>query len=37
MKSLQVICFEYGNDHGVEVRVCVHGSGTNSIPVKKKQ
>lgn len=26
----------YGNDHGVEVRVCVHGSGTNSVPVIKK-
>lgn len=26
----------FGNDHGVEVRVCVHGSGTNSVPVIKK-
>ncbi len=23
----------FGNDHGVEVRVCIHGQGTNSVPV----
>lgn len=26
----------FGHDHGVEVRVCVHGKGTNSVPVIKK-
>jgi sugar phosphate isomerase/epimerase len=26
----------FGHDHGVEVRVCVHGTGTNSVPVIKK-
>ncbi len=26
----------YANDFGVEIRVCVHGSGTNSVPVIKK-
>jgi sugar phosphate isomerase/epimerase len=26
----------YGNDYGVEIRVCVHGNGTNSVPVIKK-
>jgi sugar phosphate isomerase/epimerase len=26
----------YGHDHGVEIRVCVHGKGTNSVPVIKK-
>jgi len=26
----------YGNNYGVEVRVCVHGQGTNSVPVIKK-
>lgn len=26
----------YANDYGVEIRVCVHGSGTNSVPVIKK-
>jgi sugar phosphate isomerase/epimerase len=27
---------KFGNDHGVEIRVCVHGKGTNSVPVIKK-
>jgi len=27
---------KFGNDNGVEVRVCVHGSGTNSVPVIKQ-
>lgn len=27
---------KYANDYGIEVRVCVHGSGTNSVPVIKK-
>jgi len=27
---------KFGNDHGVEVRVCVHGTGTDSVPVIKK-
>jgi sugar phosphate isomerase/epimerase len=27
---------QYGYDHGVEIRVCVHGKGTNSVPVIKK-
>jgi sugar phosphate isomerase/epimerase len=27
---------KYGNDLGVEIRVCVHGKGTNSVPVIKK-
>lgn len=26
----------YANNYGVEIRVCVHGSGTNSVPVIKK-
>jgi len=26
----------YGNDNGVEIRVCVHGKGTNTPPVIKK-
>jgi sugar phosphate isomerase/epimerase len=26
----------YANDFGVEIRVCVHGNGTNSVPVIKK-
>jgi len=26
----------YANDYGVEIRVCVHGNGTNSVPVIKK-
>ena len=26
----------FGHDHGVEIRVCVHGKGTNSVPVIKK-
>ena len=26
----------FGNDYGVEIRVCVHGNGTNSVPVIKK-
>lgn len=26
----------YGNDNGVEIRVCVHGTGTNTPPVIKK-
>jgi sugar phosphate isomerase/epimerase len=26
----------YGNNYGVEIRVCVHGNGTNSVPVIKK-
>jgi len=26
----------FGNDNGVEIRVCVHGKGTNSVPVIKK-
>jgi sugar phosphate isomerase/epimerase len=26
----------YGHDHGVEIRVCVHGKGTNSVQVIKK-
>jgi sugar phosphate isomerase/epimerase len=27
---------QFGHDHGVEIRVCVHGKGTNSVPVIKK-
>ena len=27
---------KFGNDYGIEVRVCVHGTGTNSVPVIKK-
>jgi sugar phosphate isomerase/epimerase len=27
---------KFGNDNGVEIRVCVHGSGTNSVVVIKK-
>lgn len=27
---------EYASNYGVEIRVCVHGSGTNSVPVIKK-
>jgi sugar phosphate isomerase/epimerase len=27
---------QFGHNSGVEVRVCVHGSGTNSVPVIKK-
>jgi sugar phosphate isomerase/epimerase len=27
---------KYANDNGIEIRVCVHGSGTNSVPVIKK-
>lgn len=27
---------KFGNDHGVEVRVCVHGTRTDSVPVIKK-
>lgn len=27
---------EFGYNHGVEIRVCNHGSGTNRIPVMKK-
>jgi sugar phosphate isomerase/epimerase len=27
---------KYGSDNGVEIRVCVHGSGTNSVQVIKK-
>ena len=26
----------YANDFGVEIRVCVHGNGTNSVPVIKR-
>lgn len=26
----------YGNDNGVEIRVCVHGKGTNTPPIIKK-
>lgn len=26
----------FANDHGVEIRVCVHGQGTNSVPVIKR-
>jgi len=26
----------FGNDNGVEIRVCVHGKGTNSVPVIRK-
>ena len=26
----------YGNDNGIEIRVCVHGKGTNTPPVIKK-
>ncbi len=26
----------YANDYGIEIRVCVHGQGTNSVPVIKK-
>jgi len=26
----------FGHDHGVEIRVCVHGKGTNSVPVIRK-
>jgi len=26
----------FGNDHGIEIRVCVHGNGTNTPPVIKK-
>jgi len=26
----------YANNYGIEVRVCVHGQGTNSVPVIKK-
>jgi len=26
----------FANDYGVEIRVCVHGTGTNSVPVIKK-
>lgn len=27
---------DYANDYGVEIRVCVHGQGTNSVPVIKR-
>jgi sugar phosphate isomerase/epimerase len=27
---------KFGHDHNVEIRVCVHGKGTNSVPVIKK-
>jgi len=27
---------KFGNDYGVEVRVCIHGTGTASVPVIKK-
>lgn len=27
---------KFGNDHGIEVRVCVHGTGTDSVPGIKK-
>jgi len=27
---------KFGHDHGVEIRVCVHGKGTNSVPVISK-
>jgi len=27
---------KFGNDHGVEVRVCVHGTRTDSVPVIKR-
>lgn len=27
---------KYGHDNGIEIRVCVHGSGTNSVQVIKK-
>lgn len=26
----------YANNHGVEIRVCVHGNGTNSVPIIKR-
>ncbi|MBN2633619.1 MAG: sugar phosphate isomerase/epimerase [Bacteroidales bacterium] len=26
----------FGNDYGIEIRVCIHGSGTNSVPVIKQ-
>lgn len=33
-KSLAEVC-EFGFNHGVEVRICVHGTKTNSVPVIK--
>jgi sugar phosphate isomerase/epimerase len=34
-KALAVVG-DFGNDQGVEIRVCVHGQGTNSVDVIKK-
>lgn len=34
-KSLDEVC-EYGYNHGVEIRVCVHGKGTNRVEIIKK-
>lgn len=33
-KALDEVC-EFGNDLGVEIRVCVHGNGTNKVEVIK--